>query len=160
MLECPCGQAMVAGPIEELTDDQLWGIWECPACGSQIGGQGNPNDFDRFIQEISWTDEALYQLDRLPPYVEPLVREEVVCFTRQHHQWVVTHARMISAQNKGVITWSPEAQKRLANVPAPVRAMAKVELERTAIDRNFPEVTVSLMEELKARYFGLAAGRS
>lgn len=160
MLECPCGQTVAPGPVEEITGDQLWGIWECAACGAQIGGEGSPRDFDRFLDAIIWTDEALYQLDRLPPYVEPLVREEVVSFTRQQHQWVVTHARMISAQNKGVVSWSPDAQKRLANVPAPVRAMAKVELERTAIDRNLPEVTVSLMEELKARYFGLAAGRS
>ncbi|MDR4495267.1 MAG: PCP reductase family protein [Nitrospirales bacterium] len=151
---------MTPGLIEEMTDDQLWGIWECTVCGAQIGGEGSPQDFDGFVREITWTDEALYQLDRLPPYLEPLVRDEVVSFTRQRHQWVVTHARMISSQHKGIVVWNPEAQKRLANIPAPVRAMAKVELERTAIDRNLPEVTVSLMEELKARYFGLGAGRS
>ncbi|MGD9850284.1 MAG: PCP reductase family protein [Nitrospirales bacterium] len=160
MLECPCGQTLTPGPVEEVTDDQLWGVWECAACVAQIGGEGSPKDFDRFVHEVTWTDEALYQLDRLPPYVQPLVRDEIVSFTRQQHQWIVTRARMISAQNKGIVAWSPEAEKRLANVPAPVRAMAKVELERTAIDRNLSEVTVSLMEELKARYFGLAAGRS
>ncbi len=159
MVKCSCGDPVAPGLIEETTGDQLWGIWTCATCGAQIGGEGSPTDYDRVLDGIIWTDEALYQLDRLPPYVEPLVREEVVSFIRLQHQWVVTHARMISAQNKGVVSWSPDAQKRLANVPTPVRAMAKVELERTAIDRNLPEVTVSLMEELKARYFGLAAGR-
>jgi hypothetical protein len=34
--------------------------------------------------------------------------------------------------------------------------MARVELERTAIERGGdPRVTISLMEEVKARYFGM-----
>lgn len=160
MLECPCGQTMMLGPVEELAGDQLWGIWTCPDCGIRIGGEGTPKDFDRLIEAIIWTDEAQYQVDRLPPYAQPFVREEVGAFSRQQQHRVVTHARMIAAQNKGVVAWSPEAEARLANVPAAVRAMAKVELERTAIDRSLPEVTVPLMEELKARYFGLAAGRT
>ena len=40
-----------------------------------------------------------------------------------------------------------------------VRAMARVELERTAVDRGAGRVTVALMEEVKARYFGMAAQR-
>jgi hypothetical protein len=35
--------------------------------------------------------------------------------------------------------------------------MAKVELERTALERGQPRVTVALMEEVKAKYFGMAA---
>jgi hypothetical protein len=38
--------------------------------------------------------------------------------------------------------------------------MAKIELERTALDRGMPEVTVTLMEEVKTRYFGMASGRA
>lgn len=160
MLECPCGQAMFVKAVEELNADQLWGIWVCTACGLRIGGEGGLKEFDLLLDGAIWTDEARYQLNRLPPYVQPLVREEVESFIRQHHQRLVTHARMIASQNKGVVAWSPEAETRLKNVPAAVRAMAKVELERTAIDRNLSEVTVPLMEELKARYFGLAAGRA
>ena len=39
----------------------------------------------------------------------------------------------------------------------PVRAMAKIELERTAADRGAGRITVALMEEVKAKYFGLGA---
>ena len=151
---------MVVEAVEELNADQLWGIWTCTVCGTQIGGEGELKEFDPLLDRVIWTDEARYQLERLPYYAQPLVRDEVESFIRQHGQWVATHARKIAAQNKGVVAWSPEAEKRLANVPAAVRAMAKVELERTAMDRNLAEVTVSLMEELKARYFGLAAGRA
>jgi hypothetical protein len=35
--------------------------------------------------------------------------------------------------------------------------MARVELERTAVDRGSKRVTVALMEEVKAKYFGMAA---
>ncbi|RMH06538.1 MAG: hypothetical protein D6704_07200, partial [Nitrospirae bacterium] len=48
------------------------------------------------------------------------------------------------------------AEKRLRNVPPAVRAMARTELERTALKRGLSTVTVSLMEEVKTRYFGIA----
>jgi hypothetical protein len=35
--------------------------------------------------------------------------------------------------------------------------MARVELERTAADRGTARVTVALMEEIKAKYFGMGA---
>ena len=111
------------------------------------------------LNEVKWTDEAVYQLTRLPPYAEPLVREEVIDFARKHGQYVLTHTRMATAQNKALVAWHPEAEERLARVPAAVRAMAKIELERTAIDRHMSEVTVALMGELKARYFGMSSGR-
>ena len=151
---------MRLGTVEELSADQLWGTWVCSACSARIGGEGDPRGFDALLTEMVWTDEARYELDRLPFYAQPFAREEVELFVRQQQQWVVTHSRMVTAQNKGVVAWSVEAEARLANVPAAVRAMAKVELERTAIDRNLTEITVPLMEELKARYFGLAAGRA
>jgi hypothetical protein len=33
--------------------------------------------------------------------------------------------------------------------------MARVELERTAADRGLSRVTAALMEEVKAKYFGM-----
>ncbi|MFB3136794.1 MAG: PCP reductase family protein, partial [Nitrospirales bacterium] len=62
---------------------------------------------------------------------------------------------LAEARNRGSVSWNSEAESRLARVPAPVRAMARMELERTALDRGMSEVTVSLMEEVKARYFGM-----
>jgi len=35
--------------------------------------------------------------------------------------------------------------------------MAKIELERTAAERGDGRITVALMEEIKAKYFGLGA---
>jgi hypothetical protein len=72
----------------------------------------------------------------------------------------VTYSRLVTARNKGMVEWSPDAERRLANVPSGIRTMAKTELERTALDRGMTEVTVTLMEEVKTRYFGMATGRS
>jgi hypothetical protein len=69
---------------------------------------------------------------------------------------VMSYDRFLQAQTGEQVIWDAEAERRLANVPAPVRAMARVELERTAIERGSePRVTVSLMEQVKARYFGM-----
>jgi hypothetical protein len=64
---------------------------------------------------------------------------------------------MEQAKTGDVVSWDPEAEQRLANVPAAVRVMARIELERTAVDRGANRVTVKIMEEVKARYFGMAA---
>ncbi len=104
-----------------------------------------------------WTDEAQHCLDRLPPYVEPLVREEVESYAGQKNINLISTGMMTEARNQGTVSWHPDAESRLSRVPAPVRAMARVELERTALDRGMSEVTVTLMEEIKARYFGMAA---
>ncbi|HNP59857.1 MAG TPA: PCP reductase family protein [Nitrospirales bacterium] len=111
------------------------------------------------VPHTLWSDEALYQLSRLPPYLLPLVREEVEEFASTRGQRVVTVSRVGSARNKGMVEWSPDAERRINNVPSGIRAMARIELERTALDRGMPAVTVALMEEVKARYFGMAAGR-
>jgi hypothetical protein len=107
-----------------------------------------------------WTDEALYQIGRLPPYLAPLVRDEVETFANGQRQRILTFSRVGTARNKGMVEWSPDAVRRLNNVPSGIRAMAKTELERTALDRGMPAVTVALMEEVKTRYFGMGAGRS
>lgn len=99
-------------------------------------------------------------MDRLPRYVEPLVRQEVEDYANRNGITVISTDLMTEAGTQGMVSWHPEAKRRLSRVPGPVRAMARVELERTAQDRGLPEVTVELMEEIKARYFGMTAPRS
>ena len=99
-------------------------------------------------------------MDRLPPYVEPLVRQEVEDYADRTSMTVISLDLMTEAGNHGMVSWHPDAKRRLSRIPGPVRAMARVELERTAQDRGLSEVTVELMEEIKARYFGMAASGS
>ena len=164
MLTCGCGRWMHTEGIEERTNIDGVSQWfirsECRGCGLKVGidvPEGQPNEF---VDRLLWTDEALHRLDRMPPYVASLVRGEVEQEVRRHGQRVVTYDALLRPRTGERIEWDPEAERRLERVPAPVRAMARIELERTAADRSLSRVTVSLMEEVKAKYFGMGAQKA
>jgi hypothetical protein len=146
--------------VEELESDEVFARFQCVGCGWSVGAEGDLEKIDPLVSSLTWSDEADHHLSRLPPYLASLVRDEVETFVQGQQHQIVTYARMVTARNKGQVKWSPDAERRLANVPSGIRTMAKNELERTALDRGMPEVTVALMEEVKTRYFGMAAGRS
>jgi hypothetical protein len=93
----------------------------------------------------------------MPPYVAVLVRQEVEERARVQGTRVITYESLIQSVADQQIEWEPDAERRLENVPPAVRAMAKVELERTAAERGLRFVTVALMEEVKAKYFGMGS---
>ena len=160
-MRCECGQSLShKGVVEECLSGCIFTRFDCPQCGFLFGVEGDLEELEPMVKHRVWTDEAQYQMSRLPFYLAPLVRQEVEEFANEQGQTIVTTGRIDMARNKGVVDWSPEADRRLANVPSGIRAMAKVELERTALDRGMKEVTVQLMEEVKARYFGMALNKS
>jgi hypothetical protein len=164
MLTCGCGRWMHTEGIEERggeTGALEWFIRsECRGCGLKVGVDVPEGQPQGLVDRLFWTDEALHRLARMPPYVAGLVREEVEQDLRRHGQRVVTYETLLRPRTGERIEWDPEAEQRLDRVPAPVRAMAKVELERTAADRGLSRITVSLMEEIKAKYFGMAAQKT
>lgn len=161
MLVCGCGRWMHTLGVDEREEAGKGPIWlvrcECRGCGFRLGAEGSPDEVTALVDRLMWTDDARHVLDRLPPYVEPLVRPEVEEYARSKGQRVITCAVLTQARQGGMVEWDPEAERRLENVPAPVRAMARIELERTALEKGQREVTVALMEEVKARYFGMAS---
>jgi hypothetical protein len=147
------------GIEERATGEGAWQWFirsECRGCGFKVGVDV-PAGQQALIDRLMWTDDALYRLERMPPYLAPLVRDEVEHDMRAQGQRVVTYDILLCPRNGERIEWEPEAERRLDNVPAPVRAMAKIELERTAAERGTSRITVALMEEVKARYFGMGA---
>ncbi|MDH5741249.1 MAG: PCP reductase family protein [Nitrospira sp.] len=133
---------------------------ECRGCGLTVGVDVPEGQADGLVDRLVWTDDALHRLDRMPPYVAVLVREDVEHDIRRHGQRVVTLDTLLRPQIGERIEWDAEAEGRLKRVPAPVRAMARIELERTAADRGLSRVSVSLMEEVKATYFGMGAQKA
>jgi hypothetical protein len=109
---------------------------------------------------VMWTDDAIHRLDRMPPYLAPLVRGEVEQDVRVRGERVVTYDTVLRPRTGERIEWEPEAERRLDKVPALVRAMARIELERTAADRGAARITVALMEEVRARYFGMGSQKA
>ncbi|MEP6932953.1 MAG: PCP reductase family protein [Nitrospirota bacterium] len=133
---------------------------ECRGCGLKVGVDVPAGQPGGFVDRMTWTDEAIHRLDRMPPYLAPLVRGEVEQDMRVRGERVVTYDIVFRPRTGECIEWEPEAERRLDKVPAPVRAMARIELERTAADRGGTRITVELMEEVKARYFGMGAQKA
>lgn len=164
MLTCGCGRWMHTEGVEERTYEDGLPQWfvrsECRGCGLKVGVDLPAGQMGGLIDRLTWTDEALHRLDRMPPYLAPLVREEVEQDVRARGERVVAYDTLLRPRTGERIVWDPEAERRLDNVPAPVRAMARVELERTAAERGSARITVSLMEEVKAKYFGMGAQKA
>ncbi|MBM4133999.1 MAG: hypothetical protein FJ245_09555 [Nitrospira sp.] len=164
MLVCGCGRWMHTQGVDECMEEAGNAAWlvrsECLGCGLSVGCEGTPDETLALVDRLVWSDDARHELDRMPPYVGSLVKQEVEDYVRSKAQKVVTMAVMAQARQGGAVVWESAAEQRLVNVPGPVRAMAKLELERTAVERGLAQVTVALMEEVKARYFGMAAQKT
>ena len=163
MLTCGCGRWMHTEGIEERAYDDGTLQWfirtECRGCGLRVGVDVPAGQPGGLIDRMMWTDDAIQRLDRMPPYFAPLVRGEVEQDVRVRGERVITYDTLLRPRTGERIEWDLDAERRLDRVPAPVRAMARIELERTAADRGETRITVALMEEVKARYFGIGAQR-
>lgn len=160
MLTCGCGRWMHTEGIEERSGDgalQWFVRTECRGCGLRVGVDIPAGQASGFVDRMMWTDEAIHRLERIPPYFAPLVRDDVEQDLRARGEHVITYDTLLRPRTGEGIEWDPDAERRLERVPAPIRAMARVELERTAADRGEARITVTLMEEVKARYFGMSA---
>ena len=155
-MQCACGSAFRCDALEEGSEGSVFLRYGCQDCRFRLGIETDFRQASVLFDCLMWTDEAQHDLDRLPPYVEPLVRQTIEEYAERNNLRVISTDLMAEARNQGMVSWSLDAKRRLSNIPSAVRAMARVELERTAQDRGLSEVTVELMEEIKARYFGMA----
>jgi hypothetical protein len=161
MLTCGCGRWMHTEGIEERRYEDGAPQWfvrsECRGCGFKVGVDMPAGQANGLVDRLMWTDEALHRLERMPPYLAPLFQDEVEQDVRTRGERVISYDTLLRPRTGERIEWDAEAEHRLDNVPAPVRAMARIELERTAAERGASRVTVALMEEVKAKYFGMGA---
>lgn len=108
---------------------------------------------------LEWSAEAMDRLAKIPDFVRPTVRAEVEAYARKHGESFVTQA-MID-QYKGTsaeLTWSPEASRRLENIPFFIRPLAKKEIERMAREQGRTEVTVDMMDHAKTAFAKFMGG--
>lgn len=150
--------------VDECASEQGADRWlvrsACGGCAWKVGLEAPPDEAISFVDRVVWSDDARQVLDRMPPYLATVYKTDIEDYARAKQKRVVTWALLNEARQGEAIDWDPEAAQRLQNVPAPVRSMARVELERTAAEKGMPRVTIALMEEVKARYFGLATSGS
>ena len=152
---CCCGAPMEAEALEEVSPLRYHLRLGCTGCANWVTASGRLEDVTPLVGRTLWSNEARHEMDRLPPYVGPLVQEEVEAYAGKHGRLLITVSLYQEARNRGKVSWTPAAEVRLSNIPPPIRSMAKVEIERMAIERGLAEVTEALMDEAKAKFLGM-----
>ncbi len=103
--------------------------------------------------DLTWTADAKEKLDRLPSFVRPMVQSSVEAYARKQGYTKITLQVMDdSKSDSNGITWSPEAEKRLENIPDFIRPMAKREIERLAKEQGAATITAQVMDAAKDKF--------
>jgi len=115
---------------------------------------GKPGDAGPVISEFVWSADAKEKLDRLPSFVKPMVQSSVEAFARKQGYKTITLQVMDDSKNDSSngIAWTPEAEKRLENIPDLIRPMARKEVERVAKERGLATITAQVMDETKDKF--------
>jgi len=115
------------------------------ASGSQTGSA--------IKSEFTWTPDAKERLERLPSFVMPMVQSSIEAYARKHGYTTITLQVMDDSKNdSNGIAWTPDAEKRLENIPDFIRPMARREIERLARERGATTITAQEMDEAKEKF--------
>jgi hypothetical protein len=115
---------------------------------------GKPANGGPAKPEFTWTPDAKEKLERLPAFVKPMVQSSVEAFARKQGYQTITLQVMDDSKNDSPngMTWTPEAQQRLDNIPDFIRPMARKEIERVAKERGVATITAQVMDETKDKF--------
>ena len=99
---------------------------------------------------FTWSPDAKEKIEKLPAFVQPMVRSSVEAYARKHNYTTITLQVMDDSKNdSNGIAWAPDAEQRLENIPDFIRPMARREVERIAKERGLATVTAQVMDEAK-----------
>lgn len=102
---------------------------------------------------FTWSPDAKEKLDKLPAFVQPMVKASVEAYARKQGYTTITLQVMDDSKNdSNGIAWAPDAEKRLDNIPDFIRPMARREVERIAKERGLATVTAQVMDEAKDKF--------
>ena len=115
---------------------------------------GKPGNAGTVTTEFAWSADAKEKLDRLPSFVKPMVQSSVEAFARKQGYQKITLQVMDDSKSESSngMTWTPEAEKRLENIPDFIRPMARKEVERVAKERGMTAITAQLMDDVKEKF--------
>jgi len=115
-----------------------------------VGGTSSPTTES---SGLAWTADAKDKLERLPSFVKPMVQSSIEAYARKQGYTTVTLQVMDDAKTApDGMTWSPEAEKRLQNIPDFIRPMARREIERLARERGASTITDQVMDDAKEKF--------
>ena len=130
----------------------------CPfsAMVAEMGltSSGKPGNAGTATTEFAWSADAKEKLDRLPSFVKPMVQSSVEAFARKQGYQKITLQVMDDSKSESSngVTWTPEAEKRLENIPDFIRPMARKEVERVAKERGMTAITAQVMDDVKEKF--------
>lgn len=114
--------------------------------GLTSGSQASASD-------LTWTSDAKEKLEKLPSFVKPMVQGSIEAYARKHGYKTITLQVMDDSKtDSNGIAWSPEAEKRLENIPDFIRPMARREIERLAKERGATTITAQVMDDAKEKF--------
>lgn len=103
--------------------------------------------------DFTWTADAKERLERLPSFVKPMVQSSVEAYARKHGFKTINLQVMDDSKNdSNGLTWTPDAEKRLANIPDFIQPMARREIERIAKEKGATTITAELMDDAKEKF--------
>ncbi len=103
--------------------------------------------------EFTWTADAKERLERLPSFVKPMVQSSVEAYARKHGYKTINLQVMDDSKNdSNGVAWTPEAEKRLENIPDFIQPMARREIERLAKERGATTITAEVMDDAKEKF--------
>jgi hypothetical protein len=102
---------------------------------------------------FTWSPDAKEKIEKLPAFVQPMVKASVEAYARKNGYTTITLQVMDDSKNdSNGIAWAPDAEKRLDNIPDFIRPMARREVERIAKERGLATVTAQVMDEAKDKF--------
>ena len=115
---------------------------------------GKPGNAGAVTTGFAWSADAKEKLDRLPSFVKPMVQSSVEAFARKQGYQTITLQVMDDSKSDSSngMTWTPEAEKRLENIPDFIRPMARKEVERVAKERGMATITAQVMDDAKDKF--------
>jgi hypothetical protein len=155
IVECCCGKPMRAEAVEEESPVLYQLRLRCTHCANWMRISGRLEEIEPILSQRLWSAQGRQELERLPPHISTLLEQETEAYADKTGRKLITRSVFMEARNRGKVCWTPEAEQRLSNVPEAIRSMAKVEIERMAIERGLTEVTEALMAEAKAKFLGM-----
>lgn len=103
--------------------------------------------------EFTWTPDAKEKLERLPAFVKPMVQSSIEAYARKQGLTTITLQVMDDSKtDSNGVSWTPDAEKRLENIPDFIRPMARREIERLAKERGATTITAQVMDEAKDKF--------
>ena len=122
----------------------------CPFSAMLSGGPGQK------AAGLTWSAEADERIQRIPDFLRPMIKAGIESYASKMGYRVITPAVMDESKNaKGDLEWTPEAERRLQNIPEFIRPMARKEIERLATEKGQHRVTEEMMEDAKGIFTGM-----